>query len=214
VLLGHTRDDQAETVLLGLARGSGARSLAGMAPVSGARGRYRRPLLDISRETVRAACQAEGRTPWDDPHNVDPAYARARVRRRVLPVLEEELGPGVAEALARTAALLRADADALDIWTDRAFAECADEIGALLIDRLSALPAAVRRRVLRKAALASGSSPGDLTAAHIDAVEALVTDWRGQAWVDLPGAARAVRRCGRLHLAAAPSASGGERITG
>jgi tRNA(Ile)-lysidine synthetase-like protein len=120
VLLGHTRDDQAENVLLGLARGSGARSLAGMA---GRVGFYRRPLLDLSRDTVRAAVPP-GVKPWDDPHNADPAFARARVRHRVLPVLEDELGPGVTEALARTAALLRADADALDGWADRAYAKC------------------------------------------------------------------------------------------
>ena len=100
VLLGHTRDDQAETVLLGLARGSGARSLSGMAP---RQGRYRRPLLDLTREDTRAACAAEQLTPWEDPHNEDPAFLRVRVRREVLPVLERELGPGVSEALARTA---------------------------------------------------------------------------------------------------------------
>lgn len=209
VLLGHTRDDQAETVLLGLARGSGARSLAGMAPVSGDGGRYRRPLLDVDRATTRAACLAEGLEPWDDPHNLDPAYARARVRHRVLPVLEAELGPGVTAALARTAKLLRADAEALDSWADRAAAECADHSGGLLADRLGQLPAAVRRRVLRQAALAAGSTPSDLSAGHIDAVEALVTDWRGQAWVDLPGGVRAERRCGRLHLAAADGAGKG-----
>ena len=98
VLLGHTRDDQAETVLLGLARGSGPRSLAGMAPVAG---RFRRPLLDLPRATVRAAVP-DGFTPWDDPHNADPAYTRSRTRERVLPVLEAELGPGIGAALART----------------------------------------------------------------------------------------------------------------
>ncbi len=120
VLLGHTRDDQAETVLLGLARGSGARSLAGMAAV---RGRYRRPLLGLDRATVRAA--AAGHRTWDDPHNADPAFARARVRRDALPMLERELGPGIAEALARSADLLRADADALDGWAADAHSRAA-----------------------------------------------------------------------------------------
>jgi tRNA(Ile)-lysidine synthase len=202
VLLGHTRDDQAETVLLGLARGAGARSLAGMAAVSGAGGRYRRPLLRVDRATTRAACLAEGGQPWDDPHNLDPAYARARVRHRVLPVLEQELGPGVAAALARTAKLLRADADALDMWADRAAGECARE-GGLLAERLRELPDAVRLRVLRRAAIAAGCAPSDLTAAHVEAVDALLVDWRGQEGVDLPGGVRAVRRYGRLRLAAA-----------
>jgi tRNA(Ile)-lysidine synthase len=208
VLLGHTRDDQAETVLLGLARGAGASSLAGMAAVFGSGGRYRRPLLGVDRATTRAACLAEGGRPWDDPHNRDPAYARARVRHRVLPVLEQELGPGVAAALARTAKLLRADADALDAWADRAFGDCADEGRGLLADRLRELPDAVRQRVLRRAAIAAGCAPSDLTAAHIDAVDALLVDWRGQARVDLPGGVRAVRRYGRLHLATADAGRG------
>ena len=107
ILLGHSLDDQAETVLLGLARGSGARSLRGMpAP----RGHYRRPLLGVSRATLRAACDAAGLQPWDDPHNADPAFARARVRQQALPALEAALGPGVAQALARTAGQLRSDA--------------------------------------------------------------------------------------------------------
>ncbi len=112
VLLAHTRDDQAETVLLGLARGSGARSLAGMAAVAGL---LRRPFLELPRATTAAACVASGLRPWHDPHNDDPQYTRVRVRHEVLPVLEEALGPGVVEALARTAGLLRADADALDV---------------------------------------------------------------------------------------------------
>ena len=125
VLLGHTLDDQAETVLLGLARGSGTRSLAGMAPRAG---RYRRPLLDLPRELVaRAAAEAAAEDPrlqpWADPHNEDPAFARVRVRAEVVPVLEAALGPGVSRALARTAALAREDADALDAWAERVLAD-------------------------------------------------------------------------------------------
>ena len=111
VLLAHSRDDQAETVLLGLARGSGARALAGM-PAQ--RGRLRRPLLGLSRAALREACQALHLEPWDDPHNFDPSYARARVRHQALPALEAALGPGIAEALARSAAQLSADCAALD----------------------------------------------------------------------------------------------------
>jgi tRNA(Ile)-lysidine synthase len=214
VLLGQTRDDQAETVLLGLARGSGARSLAGMAPVAGV---YRRPLLDLPRDTVRAAVP-EGLTPWDDPHNADPSYARARTRNRVLPVLEAELGPGVGAALARSADLLRADADALDEWAERALNECVvagpsrherdgstDEHGKdarirLGVDALVVLPPAVRWRVLRRAAITAGSPPTDLTAGHVGAVDALVTRWSGQAGVDLPGKLRAGRSHGELRF--------------
>lgn len=198
VLLGHTRDDQAETVLLGLARGSGARSLAGMAPVSGP---LRRPLLDLPRSATRAACAALGLEPWDDPHNTDPAYARSRLRARALPVLEEELGPGVAVALARTARLLRADADALDGWAEQALAEATPAPDALDVVVLAALPVAVRGRVLRRAATAAGCPAGALTADHVAALDALVTGWHGQGPLHLPGGVSAARACGRLVLA-------------
>src|SRR5437868_5541970 len=127
VFLGHTRDDQAETVLLGLGRGSGARSLSGMPPSftrtvadRGTRVRYLRPLLDLDRSTMRSACLAMGLEPWDDPHNDDLAYTRVRVRHEALPALEKALGPGITEALARTARMLRDDADALDDLAERA----------------------------------------------------------------------------------------------
>ncbi|MEV4078843.1 tRNA lysidine(34) synthetase TilS [Nonomuraea fuscirosea] len=207
VLLGHTRDDQAETVLLGLARGSGLRSLSGMAARSG---RYRRPLLDLPRATTVAACRAMGLTPWDDPHNEDPRYTRVRVRRTVLPVLEAELGPGVAEALARTAGLARQDADALDEWADTAYQNCAlSDIGGSIkvtVAELEKLPDAVRRRVLRRAALAAGAPSGALSATHVLAVDRLVTNWRGQKAVDLPGGLSAVRRYGTLIFAISPIA--------
>jgi tRNA(Ile)-lysidine synthase len=195
VLLGHTRDDQAETVLLGLARGSGARSLAGMREESGL---YRRPLLDLDRALTRRACVAMGLVPWDDPHNHDPSYTRVRVRHDVLPVLEKAFGPGVAEALARTARLLADDADALDGWADEAAEEVADAEGRLDAELLATLPAAIRGRVLRRAAVAAGSSPGALAAVHIHAVDALVIGWHGQSGVDLPGGVRATRRYGKL----------------
>jgi tRNA(Ile)-lysidine synthase len=195
VLLGHTLHDQAETVLLGLARGSGGRSLGGMAQVTG---RWVRPLLGLPRDTVRAAAPVDTARglPWEDPHNDDPSYTRARVRHRLLPALEAELGPGVAAALARTADLLRSDADALDVWA----AEVPGEARDLDVVTLEALPPAVRRRVLRRAALEAGSPATDLTAAHVRAVEALVTQWRGQLWVDLPGGVRAQREGDRLRL--------------
>jgi tRNA(Ile)-lysidine synthase len=189
VLLGHTRDDQAETVLLGLTRGSGSRSLSGMARRSG---RYRRPLLDLARTDTIAACRAESIDFWDDPHNDDPAFTRVRIRRRVLPVLEAEAGPGVAAALARTAGLLREDADALDAIAGEALAAARD-VGGLRVDVLAGLPSAVRRRVLRAAAVEAGCPPAELFQRHVAAVDALVTGWRGQRGVDLPGRIRARR---------------------
>ena len=202
VLLGHTRDDQAETVLLGLARGSGARSLAGMAAV---RGRYRRPLLDLPRAVVRAA--AAGHATWDDPHNDDPAFARSRVRRDVLPALERDLGPGVAAALARTAAQLRADADALDGWAATAHAEAGQGGDGLDVSVLAALPTAVRTRVLRRAALAAGCPATDLDAGHVAELDRLVSDWHGQGPLPLPGGVAASRACGRLALSGQPRSS-------
>jgi len=199
VLLGHTLDDQAETVLLGLARGSGPRSLAGM-PAS--RGRFVRPLLGLDRATVRAAARASTLPVWDDPHNADPAFARARVRDEVLPVLEKALGPGVPEALARTAALARADADALDGWAATAYDEALAGPGVLAVGTLAGLPPAVRSRVLRRAALAAGAPGTDLTAGHVAELDRLVTDWHGQGPLHLPGGVRADRDRAMLHLSA------------
>lgn len=201
IMLGHTLDDQAETVLLGLARGSGGRSLAGMASRTG---RYLRPLLHVRRDQTRAACAAAGLDPWDDPHNRDLAFTRARVRWQLMPVITEVLGPGAAEALARTADLLRADADALDSITA---AEIAGLGGAAAladhgwpVAELAALPAAVRHRVLRQAAIAAGSPPGAMSRRHVASLDELVTAWHGQRWADLPGGVRGERRCGRLLL--------------
>jgi tRNA(Ile)-lysidine synthase len=195
VLLGHTRDDQAETVLLGLARGSGARSLAGMAPVNGL---YRRPLLGVDRATTCAACAAAGLAPWEDPHNADPSFTRVRVRHEGLPALERALGPGVRQALARTAAALRDDADALDQWAAGEEDRCRHPDGGLDVSGLVALPPAVRRRVLHRRAVAEGSPRGALAAVHVRAVDALLTDWHGQGPVQLPGGVSVRRRCGRL----------------
>jgi tRNA(Ile)-lysidine synthase len=201
VVLGHTRDDQAETVLLGLARGSGSRSLAGMAPVSGV---FRRPLLGISRDETRAACLAMNLETWHDPHNDDPRYARVRVRKRVLPVLEAELGPGIAAALSRTAALARADADALDALAEPLLGQARQEDGSLDLGPLERAPAALVGRVIRAAAIAAGSPATDLFAVHVEAVRALITDWHGQAGVDLPGHVRVHRAGPRLRFTRQP----------
>lgn len=196
VLLGHTRDDQAETVLLGLTRGSGGRSIAGMRR---AFDRYRRPLLDVARADTAAACAAEGIEVWADPHNDDPAFTRVRVRHHVMPVLEAELGPGVAVTLARTADQLRADMEYLDGAADRALERVATASG-LDVHLLEAEPAALRRRVLHAAALRAGALAADLAHEHVLAMEELVTAWRGQRWIDLPGHLRAVRREGLIHF--------------
>jgi tRNA(Ile)-lysidine synthase len=194
VALGHTLDDQAETVLLGLGRGSGPRSVAGMVEERGA---YWRPLLGVRRATTRQACADQGLPVWDDPWNADPAYTRVRLRTEALPLLEDVLGGGVAPALARTAALLREDLDALDAL---AATESARLTGPEGLDArgTAALPAALRRRVLRDW-LRGGGVP-DLQAVHLRAVDALLVAWHGQGRVDLPGGAGVVRASGTLVL--------------
>jgi tRNA(Ile)-lysidine synthase len=202
IALGHTLDDQAETVLLGLGRGSGPRSVAGMVAE---RPPFWRPLLGVRRATTRAACAAQGLPVWDDPWNTDPAYRRARLRAEVLPLLEDVLGGGVAPALARTADLLREDLDALDALAGEHLARLSGPDG-LPAAELAGLPAALRRRVLR--GWLRGAGVGDLQAVHLGAVDALLTAWRGQGPVALPGGAEALRASGRLVLR--PAGSPGE----
>ena len=199
IALGHTLDDQAETVLLGLGRGSGPRSVAGMVEhrEDGEHPEvaWWRPLLGIRRTTTRAACAAQELPVWDDPWNTDPAYTRVRLRTEVLPLLEEVLGGGVAAALARTAALLRQDLDVLDALAADLHARLSSEHG-LPATELAALADALRGRVLR-AWLRQEGIP-DLQAVHLGAVDALLTRWHGQGPVALPGGAAVVRASGRL----------------
>lgn len=214
VLLGHTRDDQAEQVLLGLTRGAGARSLAGMPR---ARDRLRRPLLGVTREQTRASCAAEGLPWWDDPMNEDPAFTRVRARRALVD-LERDLGPGVAAALARTADQLREDADHLDALADEAVAtllppfpvrgENAGESRRVHlepvgvgVDAMLALPRPVRTRVWRRLVLAAGAPGGQVSTRHTEACDALLTDWHGQGPISLPGPLLASRSAGRVSIA-------------
>ncbi|HWK93096.1 MAG TPA: tRNA lysidine(34) synthetase TilS [Luteimicrobium sp.] len=235
VLLAHTLDDQAETVLLGLARGSGSRSLAGMPPV---RGVLRRPFLGLRRADTEAVCRAVGLTWWDDPTNgtaddggspnrrgsssggtrdddprrLDALPLRSRVRTEVLPELVRVLGPGVPAALARTAAQLRDDADVLDALAADLLARAQNDAedadaeatspSSLDVRALADAPRALRTRALRLAATRAGSPGGALTAAHVEALDALVVRWRGQGAVHLPGPVLGARECGRLVLRA------------
>ena len=198
VLLGHTRDDQAETVLLALARGGGPRGIAGMPARRLIRGvPFLRPFLDVSRAQTRAACADLGLRPWQDPHNADPAYARSRARA-AMPVLVEALGPDLVDNLARTAGLVAADVEALDALAEHSRPGVVYEDGSLDVASLAGLPTALRTRLLRDLALRAGCPPGALSATHIDALDALVTDWHGQGPVGLPGGLTVARRHGRL----------------
>lgn len=204
VLLAHTLDDQAETVLLGLGRGSGPRSIAGMRPYDPP---WCRPLLAVRRAVTHAACDELGLTPWHDPHNADRRFVRTRLRTDVLPLLEEVLGGGVAEALSRTAIALREDTDTLDELAARALADLSSGAG-LDTAHLERLPAAIRRRVIRGWLLAGGAS--GLTDKQIRGVDVLVTRWRGQGGVAVGSTLRnqrliAARSAGMLTLHTEPA---------
>lgn len=198
ILLGHTADDQAETVLLGLGRGSGPRSIAGMRPVSGD---YLRPLLALRRRQTEAACAALHLAWWQDPHNVDDRYRRVRLRREVLPLLEDVLAGGVTEALARTAGQLREDLDTLDELAERALDDAGRQsavCGGLAVAALVAQPDGIVTRVLKFWAERGGA--GALSAVHVAGLLRLVRHWHGQAAIDLPGGYRAIRASGTLKL--------------
>ena len=180
-----------------MARGSGARSIAGMPAASAVPGapdvRALRPFLGLRRSLLREALASEGVGWFDDPTNQPDSPVRAAdgtplrrtaVRHHSLPALEEDLGPGVVEALARTAALLRADTEALDSIAR----EHATRLGSELdVDGLRSLPQAVRTRILRSAAIAAGARPGELTSWHIIRLDGLVASRRSGACLHLPG---------------------------
>ena len=194
IFLGHTEDDLAETVLLGLARGSGTRSLSGMAFQVG---KYVRPFLELTRSQVLAACKESGIEFWDDPQNQELGFARVRVRNEILPKMEKEIGPGISKALARTSRILREDADALDLIAGEIFTNLADPT-QIPIESISDLPIAVRKRVIKQAIEAMGAP--SLSAEQILEVEALVGAWKGQGPVALAGGITARRDSGRLTL--------------
>jgi tRNA(Ile)-lysidine synthase len=185
VMLAHTLNDQAETVLLGLARGSGNRSLNAMSEVNG---RYLRPLLGIERQTTVAFCEDSGLKAWHDPQNKDNKFARVRARQNVMPVLESELGPGIAQALARSADQLREDEAVLapmaQDFFDRFVSLKATSIEIALAE-FEAAPLAIRHRVIAMA-LTVLQAP-EFARVHIRAIDALVDEWHGQKPLSLPG---------------------------
>ncbi|MDK7742354.1 tRNA lysidine(34) synthetase TilS [Helcobacillus massiliensis] len=206
VLLGHTLDDQAEQVLLGLARGSGARSLAG---IPRERGRILRPFLGTGRDETtglwrkdtRAICDQLDLDIWDDPMNEDQDLLRVAVRTAALPQLQEVLGEHVTSALVRTADLLRDDADVLDDLAAEEFtaarrhpsAEDPDgTVLALSATALAPLARALRTRVLKLAAVEAarlGGHPSDksILRRQVLAADSLLSAYRGQGPIPLPG---------------------------
>lgn len=201
VLLAHTEDDQAETVLLGLARGSGPSGLKGMAFHEG---RYHRPLLGVSRTTVRHALSDAGIDWWEDPHNQDVAYARVRIRHNVMPVLEDALGPGITAALARTAELFRADSEALDAMANELVAHHAHAEGphgvVMEVSHLESQPDALASRVVKIMVKSIGGSTPSFV--QMKQILALLREWKGQAGVSVAGAS-VVRKDGHIRVTTA-----------
>ena len=194
IFLGHNQDDLAESVLLGLTQGSGTKSLAGMATQSGI---YIRPFLSISREEVVNACLEVGIEYWDDPHNEDERFTRVKIRKQILPLMESLIGPGIKEALARSARIFREDSEALEILTEEIFATIPDP-AFIEVALLEKLPTALRKRVIRRAISRLGANR--ISAEQLDWVDALISDWRGQGPVALPAGVTARRESGRLAL--------------
>jgi tRNA(Ile)-lysidine synthase len=202
VMLGHTLDDQAETVLLALVRGAGPRGLAAMPVQREVDGvALLRPLLDVSRAQTAAACAALGLVPWHDPHNLDPSFTRVRARS-LLANLSSTLGPAVVSNLARTASLVAADNAALDALAATFLAassfRAASSPPGLAAADLAALMPAVRTRVLREWTRSLGAPGSALSHRHIAALDALITDWHGQGPVALPGGILVGRQNGVL----------------
>ena len=200
ILTAHTRSDQAETVLLGLMRGSGTRSLAGMSPLNG---HLMRPLLGLDRDQTEASCQAQGIEIWNDPMNADAAFTRVRARQ-LLAGLEAELGQPITANLARTADLCRADADCLDAQAEEISAEIGVDAQLPLAD-LTECADAILHRVLRNWLLRCGVPPQNLGAVRVAELGALVRG-SGRGRLSLPGDKEVLVEPGRAVFQAAAKA--------
>jgi tRNA(Ile)-lysidine synthase len=200
ILLAHTQDDQAETVLMRLTRGSGAKSLSGMAQVSG---KYLRPFLHLRKKLVHDSLDLIGLKAWQDPANTDHQFLRVKVRQILMPKIVEVLGESAISSLDKTSQLLRVDNQALEELAQQFFDSQKDvKTNGLEISELEKLPEAIRTRVLRIFAIASGVHPGPFSFEHIEAIDALVKNWHGQGNVDLPGFIQATRVDGSLRFVA------------
>ncbi|MFT4186925.1 MAG: tRNA lysidine(34) synthetase TilS [Micrococcaceae bacterium] len=182
-LTAHHRDDQAETVLLGLLRGSGTKSLAGIPPK---RDIYGRPFLDLSKTELYAACKAENVPYWEDLSNADSITARNTIRNELLPEWEQTIGSDLKAPLARTAKICREDAEAIGVFVDIAW----DKAG-LNAKKLAKYPASVRKGVLSRAALKAGTRY--LSYTHLETLDSLIVRWHGQDAVPLPGKISCIR---------------------
>jgi tRNA(Ile)-lysidine synthase len=190
IVLGHTSSDQAETVLLGLVRGSGSKSLSGMSEKTGF---LLRPLLGVERATTEAFCKDSGIKYWSDPQNQDKKFLRVMIRKLVLPFLEKQLGGSVAASLVRTSDQLREDNTYLESQSDKSFKKYAKVSGSGIsfdAKALEKLPAAILNRVIKKSLDSFGS---ESSRTNVLAVSDLVLSWHGQKPLALPGV-RVVRK--------------------
>lgn len=199
IFLGHNEDDLAESVLLGLTQGSGTKSLAGMAEQEIRENGllYLRPFLTLTRDEIEKGCAESRISFWSDPHNQDERFTRVKIRRRILPLMESEIGPGIKAALARSARIFREDSQALDSLATEVFSAIADPT-SIDIELLEPLPGAVRKRVIRTALASLGASR--VSAEQLGWVDALISQWHGQKEVALPAGVTARRESGRLAL--------------
>jgi tRNA(Ile)-lysidine synthase len=189
IYLGHTLEDQVETVLMRLTRGSGARSLQGMSERNGF---FVRPFLHIPRNAVRESLNLINIKAWEDPMNYSDMFLRSKIRNNLLPVLAEVLGVRAFEAIDRTATQIRDDNQALDLICQDVMTlnhiETRAEVSVLEMQ-----PKAIRSRIIRSMALNAGAPAASLANSHIEAINQLVENWHGQGEVALPGKLRAAR---------------------
>jgi len=187
VLLGHNLEDQAETVLLALSRGSGLSALAGMDSYDPARA-IARPLIGLSRSSLREACEDQGLSFWDDPHNQNPQFLRVRARK-LLELMEQELGPGIAKSLSRTAAQVSEAEEVLTGLAAELVADAKDSGSASSVSysvaKFASEPSAVRTMALHMIAARAGARA--ISATQIEAIDALITNWHGQKSASLSG---------------------------
>ncbi len=201
IATAHTADDQAETVLLRVARGTGLAGLAGIAPVRETEGlRLVRPLLAVTRAEIEGFLLERGLAWREDITNRDEAHLRNRVRHRVLPLLQTTLNPRIREALCRLAALASADQAALDALAREAALGCAAAGGRLAVGPWMRLPPALRGRVLLTWLLANGVPGTRVTQGHCDAVASICDTCDGSASLDMGEGAAVRREYGELRV--------------
>ena len=191
----HTADDNLETVLFHLARGSGLDGLCGIPPV---REGIVRPLIACTREEVEAFLASRGQEFVTDSTNLQPAYTRNRIRQEVVPVLRA-LNPQAAETVSALTARLRTDRDYLEEQAQALLSQAAQD-GGWRAELLADAHPALRTRALRIACQQSGMPARDFTARHVAALEALLRNPNPSAQIDLPAGFAARREYDLLRV--------------